>query len=154
MRIATEFQGFSRALHDEAVGYVVDDISVRMNDELAATLRTALTTNRQLESKNAQPSSLGADFGRLGFVFWTSLAAAYPEESSRWNRTLETLNTARNAIAHDDEAKLAEVAAMGWPTTQRRTAERFRRRIDGLADAMDNVVAEKMQALTGGPRPW
>lgn len=153
VRVAVEFQGYSRDLHDEAVDHLVKHLAVT-NQALAPVLRSSLTLNRGLDRVNAQPSSLGSDFGRLGMSFWPLLKTTYPAHADQWNSVLETLNKARNGIAHHDEGKLREVADEGWPTRRLRTAERFRRSLHQLVDGMDTVVGVHLQSLIGGSPPW
>jgi hypothetical protein len=77
-------------------------------------MQASLTRNRDLDRGNAQPSSLGSDFERLGFRLWPVLAARYKRTNS-WNRGLEALNLARNGIAHSDVAKIQDAARRGFP---------------------------------------
>jgi hypothetical protein len=152
LRIAGEFQGFARDLHDEASAYAVSRTAL-VSGATADLLRQYLTLNRQLDRGNAQPASLGSDFGRLGMSFWPDLTA-HKVMASRWNDSLSRLNQARNGIAHDDQAKMRAVASAGWPLSHRRTAERFLRDVKQLVDAMDIVVGAHLQTLFGGPSPW
>lgn len=153
VRVAVEFQGYSRDLHDEAVDHLVNHLATT-NGALAPVLRSSLTLNRGLDRVNAQPSSLGSDFGRLGLSFWPRLKTTYPSQAEHWHSVLETLNNARNGIAHNDEGKLRAVANEGWPTRQLRTAKRFRRSMGQLVDGMDIIVGAHLQSLMGGAPPW
>lgn len=153
VRLAIEFQGFSRDLHDQAVDHLVSHLAAT-SPSIAPVLQTSLTLNRALDKVNAQPSSLGADFQRLGMSFWSALKTEFPAKATIWNDTLEQLNKARNGIAHHDTSKLNEVHIAGWPTTQVATAQRFRTRLEQLVDGMDKVVSRHLQSLTGGPAPW
>jgi hypothetical protein len=154
LRVAAEFQGFSRALHDQGVDVFVAE-AAPLNAALQTTLRLRLTEGRKLGTGNAQPSALGSDFGRLGMQFWPDLsvsAGAVP--ASRWNKTLAALNKARNAIAHADEAGMSELESEGWKLSQLATIKRFKRTADGLTQAMDTVVSAHIVRLFGGSPPW
>ncbi len=68
---------------------------------LECILRGEFTRNRQLNRGNAQPASIGADFGRLEIKFWDEVRKQDPG-SDAWKADLELLNEWRNAIAHQD----------------------------------------------------
>jgi hypothetical protein len=153
VRVAVEFQGYSRDLHDEAVDHMANHLTAT-SGAIASVFRSSLTLNRALDKVNAQPSSLGSDFGRLGMAFWPALKAAFPATAGYWHTELETLNEARNGLAHHDEAKLRSVADAGSPTGQLATARRFRRSMNNLVGGIDTVVGNHLQSLIGGPPPW
>jgi len=95
--LAAEFQGFCRELHTEAVRYLVAAVPI----EMQVIVGRALTLNRQLDLGNANPATLGSDFGRLGVVWWQSVdqvEASGPDMRDE----LEKLNAWRNAVAHND----------------------------------------------------
>lgn len=151
LRLAGEFQGYCRDLHDEAAS----DFARRAggsNLVLRQQLQLMLTRNRQLDRGNAQSSSLGSDFGALGMLFWASV-----ETADRWGvsrkRHLDRINQARNAIAHDLSGDLASLRTEGYPCTLR-TVSRWRSALDGLAVTMDDVVADYLSKLFAGSRPW
>jgi hypothetical protein len=62
--LAAHFQGYSRDLHSECVDHLL--LMIAPPKPLQQLLRTELTRGRHLDRGNAQPSSLGADFRRLG----------------------------------------------------------------------------------------
>lgn len=151
LRLAGEFQGFARDLHDLAIDHLVSALGSG-NAGLESMLHANLTTSRQLDKHNAQPASLGSDFNRLGFQLWPALTAAQPR-AAVWQRDLNMLNQARNAIAHAEDHKLAQLAADGYPM-QLSTVKRWRRSLDGLAACMDDVVASSLAQLLGTAAPW
>jgi hypothetical protein len=151
LRLAGEFQGFGRDLHDLAVDYFVDIVSAG-NADLAQVLRERTTTNRQLDRGNAQPGSLGSDFAMLGLTLWPALEQADPRAAG-WNASLERLNTARNAIAHVDEDTLAQLRRENQPVTLA-AIRTWRRGLDQLAATMDDVVSAYLDQLLGHGRPW
>jgi len=151
LRVAGEFQGFARDLHTLAVDHFVASVA-GSNTTLANVLRVRLTGNRQLDRGNAQPGSLGADFGLLGMKLWDLLEAADPWTVQR-RVNLEKLNEARNAVAHANEAERAKIAQAGYPM-QLPTIRRWRRTLDGLARTMDDVVSDYLDGLLGAGKPW
>jgi hypothetical protein len=138
--LASQFQRYCRALHSECVDYLVPNL-LPLN--LQPSVRTLLTQDLQLKSKNAQPASIGADFNRFGVDFWTEVAVNDPRKVEQ--HLLQELNTSRNAIAHqdfDDERvfRLREV-------------RRWRRACERLAKWFDEVMRRHLENLTG-TSPW
>lgn len=129
LRLASEFQGFARDLHDEAINAVVVAVAPGA-PEMQAVLRIPYAADRG----NADPGALGKDFGLFGMQLWADLESRYPARCATWNRTLEILNTARNGIAHDDRSKLARARASGWPMTLQ-SVSRWRSALNGLPKA-------------------
>jgi hypothetical protein len=151
LRLAGEFQGFARHLHDLAVDHFVDIVSAG-NVQLAEVLEQRTKTNRKLDRGNAQPGSLGSDFALLGLTLWPALEHADPRTSD-WKASLERLNAVRNAIAHVDQDALDQLRRDGHPVTL--TAVRsWQRDLDRLAVAMDDVVSTYLDGLLGQGRPW
>src|SRR5437016_2897894 len=73
MLLASHFQGFCRDLHSECVAHLLAVISPP--PPLWNLVRAEFDRSRLLDRGNAQPSSLGADFARLGIDLWRDLAA-------------------------------------------------------------------------------
>lgn len=99
MLLASQFQGFCRDLHTECISHLIAFINPP-----ALTLhivQARFTEGRQLDSRNAQPDSIGSDFGRLGIKFWEEVCKINRKNSER-NLELKRLNTWRNAIAHQN----------------------------------------------------
>jgi hypothetical protein len=151
LRLAGEFQGYARDLHDLGVDHLVHSIAPP-GSPLASTLRINLTLKRDLDRGNAQSNSLKNDFLRFGFDMWSALALKDPR-SARWKQSLEALNRARNAIAHAEDQKLRTLAAEGYPM-QLGTIRTWRTHLNSLARSMDRVVADSLAALTGQGAPW
>jgi len=151
LRLASEFQGFTRDLHDEA-GLFVTRILAPGNQRLQVTLRIPCTANRKLSQGNADPGSLGTDFGLFGMQLWPALYARYPTRGPVWNKKLAALNTARNGIVHDDATKIAKVRAEGWTLTLQ-SVDRWKSALDGLAQGMDLVSGAHLR-LMYGTSPW
>jgi hypothetical protein len=151
LRLAGEFQGYARELHDLAVDHFVYVVA-QSNAPLANVLRARMTGNRQLDKGNAHPGSLGADFSLLGMTLWGDLKTANPRVTA-WNNDLFALNEARNAIAHAEEGKLVRLRQDGYPITLG-TIRRWKRSLDGLVETMDDVVRDYLDRLLGAGRPW
>lgn len=63
LALASEFHGFTRDLHDLAVGAFVS-CAAPDNGRLADVVRARLTDGRALAKGNPHPDALAADFGR------------------------------------------------------------------------------------------
>ena len=151
LRLAGEFQGFVRDLHDEAV----DVFLARCHHPTRAfesNLRILLSSNRQLSNRNATSSTLQQDFGRFGFLILDDIKSGY-RYGPTWLKRLEELNMARNGVAHDDQAKMAAAAGGGGRLGLRRVRE-WHSAVRGLAQAFDRVTAENLAKVMGGEEPW
>jgi hypothetical protein len=149
--VMSEFQGFARDLHDLAVDVFVTR-AADGNQPLGAVIRGHLTSDRKLSKGNANPGALGSDFGRLGLALWPALAAHHPAAPG-WNHALESLNEARNAIAHADEARLLRLRSEGHPITLREI-KRWRSTLDALSATLDAVVSRHLADLFAASAPW
>jgi len=145
--LAAQFQGFCRDLHSECVDHLVRMIHSPL--AVRPLVRDEFTRDRQLGRGNAHPSSLGADFRRLGIQLWAEMEAHDPRTSSL-KRFLEELNQWRNAIAHQD----FDPQRFGGTTNLRlNQVRRWRRACERLARGLDEVMRRHMQSLTGSS-PW
>ena len=151
LRLASEFQGFARDLHDEAVAavalYLVPG-QPRLQDVVALPYRAG----RRLDRGNAEPSGLREDFNMFGVELWTEIGLRHPMRGQQWREGLARLNQARNGVAHDDPGKVTSVALAGWPPTLR-SVRRWRGALDCLAGAMDDVLGRHLFGLYG-TAPW
>ena len=95
--LASQFQGFCRDLHSECVDHLVSMLLT----SLQPIVRAEFALNRQLDSRNAQPGSLGADFGRLGVDFWIEVEA-HDSGNKQRKTMLDELNAWQNAIVHQN----------------------------------------------------
>lgn len=141
--LSAQFQGFCRNLHSEAVDFITQTAQPLV---LAPIVKTLLTQGRKLDSGNPNPGNLGADFGRLGMTFWKDVLATDPTNAAR-HAELETLNTWRNAIAHQDWSKV------GGPNLRLTRVRNWRRVCRTLAVAFDQAVAGYLTGLAGS-KPW
>jgi hypothetical protein len=149
--LASEFQGFCRDLHDEAVLAMVTVVAPhdpRLRQVLALPYRSA----RKLDRGNAEPGGLGNDFGLLGMTLWPDLKIRYPAKSQGRRDKPELLNLARNGIAHDDVGKIGKIHAAGWTLTLP-SIRKGHTGLDGLAGGMDDVVRDGLQQLLK-VTPW
>src|SRR5262245_6790514 len=143
--LASQFQGFCRDLHSECIDFLV----APMTPALRPLVQREFAWGRQLDRGNAQPSSLGADFGRLGILLWPAVVSHDPGNAARKVR-LEMLNNWRNAIAHQD----FDPTKLGGATTLRLSqVRRWRVACHKLARTFDEVMRRHIQDLTGS-WPW
>jgi hypothetical protein len=152
LRVAAEFQGFARDLHDEAVDFFGVHVG-SSNLALSGVLTTLLSSDRGLDKGNAHPQNLAKDFGRMGLQLWTELKGV-SARAGQWERTLMAMNKARNAIAHHDVQKLDELERDGWKLSRLETTRRFQRASGSTAAAMDTVVGSHLERIFGRGKPW
>jgi hypothetical protein len=138
--VPSQFQGYCRDLHAESVDYLVPNVTPL---SFQASTRELLTQGLQLKRGNAQPGSIGADFGRFGLDFWTEVKRYSPYD--RELTSLLELNEWRNAIAHQDLA--------GRGTLHLRRVRRWRSACGRLARWFDEVMGDHLQKLTK-TSPW
>lgn len=148
LRLAAEFQGFARELHDLGA----QAVAASGSGPMVGVVQRSLVLNRQLDRGNAQPSALGADFGRFGVDWWPELTKRDTRTTGR-QQQLDLLNRARNAIVHSLPTALAQLENEGHPPTLA-TVKKWRSGLNGLAATMDGVLAHHVAQLKDGPAPW
>ena len=142
--LASQFQGFCRGLHSEAADVVANATAPAL---LGPVMRERLLAGRQLDRGNAQPSSIGSDFGRFfASRFWEALDAASPRFERR-RAELEALNAWRNAIVHQD------FAVVGASRLRVAQVRRWRVACRDLAVGFDRALGRHLRMLVGS-RPW
>jgi hypothetical protein len=144
--LAAHFQAYCRSLHSDSTQRLVE----ASDPVTAAVLATNLSFGRQLDHGNAQPSALGADFGRLRLEFWAVVKAADTRNTAR-QRKLEELNDWRNAIAHHDIER--HRADLNPHTVTLAACNTWHSALNGLAESFDRVLADHLERLLG-TRPW
>lgn len=145
--VASQFQGFCRDLHTESVTVIVDIIQPPAM--LTQIVRNRFMLGRQLESKDAQPSSLGSDFGWFGIGFWNDVNA-FLQDGGVAQTKLDELNNWRNAIAHQN---FKSVSPGGPPNLTLKQVRKWRSVCNQLARAFDRVMWRYLRSLKGKP-PW
>jgi hypothetical protein len=150
-RLASQFQGFCRDLHDDAVNAILDAVAVS-DEEMRGMLTNGLTVGRGLDRRSADPKTVDDDFARLGADQWVGLAAVRPEAVSSWREGLGALHRARNGVAHDDRDAIAAVAVAGWPVRVD-TVRKWRNLLDDTAEGIDTVASKEISRLIG-KNPW
>ncbi|MGQ0630006.1 MAG: hypothetical protein ACT4P1_03125 [Sporichthyaceae bacterium] len=148
VRLATEFQGFCRDLHDSSIETIV---TTRLGGDpaMASLMRSLLEDKRRLDTGNAGWGNVCHDFTRLGIRLADELAARNPGSYGEWVETLERLNKARNAIAHDDRSRLAECQAQRPLTIS--TFRAWRRTLSAIAAGLDETVGAYLKELANSP---
>lgn len=143
--LASHFQGFCRSLHDEAVDHVVGPLAPR----LRSLVREQFFVSRKLDTGNANPGNIGADFGRLGLELWPAAAAIDRRTAARRGR-LEELNAWRNAVAHQQFK--GPMVARARPL-RLSDVRRWRSACVALAWTFDEAVRRWLTTLVG-VAPW
>jgi hypothetical protein len=151
LRLAAQFQGFAKHLHTE-VAVTFGDLAQPNDHALARVISTGLQTRRELDRLNAQEDSLASDFGRFGIDLWDDMTRRDARTPKRRTH-LRWFNTARNALAHDDLAKLAPVLEAGY-RIDLDWLRRWRQALDGLAGTIDDVMSAHLARQFGVARPW
>jgi hypothetical protein len=151
LRLAAEFQGFARELH--ALGAEkFSELALPDNASVARMIRNTILKKRQLDAGNADSGTLAGDFGRLGVDLWDRLRRRNRLNEDRKYK-LDQLNKARNAIAHDNQQKFAELDAAGWRLHLADVRD-WRSCLGALAGDMDYVVGNHLSTVFGVPAPW
>lgn len=148
--LAAQFQQFCRDLHTEAASALA---AAAQPAAVGQILQLNLTANRQLDKANAQPSSIGSDFAKLGLRIWNTLDSQDKRNITRQTR-LKQLNVWRNAVAHQDFAlEPNDQQVVG--TTQRalRWVRTWRSACEALAVQMDRAVYTYIREKVGVV-PW
>lgn len=151
LRLASEFQGFARDLHNEATKAVAHSLAGGDPARLPLVL-DLFVMHRRLDRGNATPAGLNDDFSMFQLRLWAALERRHPTKDPQWRMKLERLNDARNSLAHDDQERLQRVVAAGWPPTLR-SVRRWRTALDALATAMDDVIGSHLRQ-SYGITPW
>jgi hypothetical protein len=144
--LASQFQGFGRDLHTESADYLARAVP---NPALRGIIQIELRRQRKLDVGNPNPTNLGTDFNRLGLKFWTEVGASDARAAHR-RLQLESLNTWRNAIAHQD---FDPVKLGGRTTLLLQEVRAWRSACDGLARTFDAVLRHHLGTVTGS-FPW
>lgn len=146
MLLSSQFQGFCRDLHSECVDYLVSEAPSQDSGDV---LRRNLLYGRKLEIGNPNPGNIGSDFGRffaIGVKFWDYVYQV-DRRSQRRRERIEDLNSWRNAIAHQDFARVGSVF-LRLPTVRG-----WRQACQGLAASFDAVMHARLTLLVG-QSPW
>lgn len=151
LRLAAEFQGFSRDLHTRGVD-IFADWSSGGTAALGNVVQTLLTRGLKLDTGNAEPGSLGDAFNRFGLAWWPALARRNRFSPAR-QQQLERLNRARNAIAHARLDELGLLRQEGYPLTLD-TVRTWRSALNGLTVTMDVVLARHLGTFFNRTPPW
>jgi hypothetical protein len=146
--VASQFQGFCRDLHTESGIILIDYLSPpALLDQI---IRNRFVEGRQLESRNAQASSVGSDFGWFGVEFWDQANAILADNKVAM-KELERFNDWRNAIAHQNFRKVVTPPAQ--PKLKLQQVRTWRALCNRLARTFDRLMRTYLTSLIGGP-PW
>ncbi len=143
--LSSQFQGFCRDLHSECVDYFAKSVP---NGILRAAFSKLFIQNRKLDKGNPNPGNIGADYNRFGLAFWDEVGSLSFQNQDR-QRRLDTLNTWRNAIAHQD----FDVTILGATSLRIKRVREWRVDCNQLAVSFDEVMRSYIQQINGGS-PW
>lgn len=145
--LASQFQGYCRDLHAECVDHVLSVLAPP--PDLRILVEAEFTRGRQLDRGNAHSGSLGTDFDRLGIKLWNAVDLHDPTGPAA-RQQLDSLNTWRNAIAHQDfnPAKLGGVVELRLAQVRK-----WRAACKRLARVFDAVLRQHLEVLTK-KTPW
>jgi hypothetical protein len=90
LRLASEFQGFTRDLHDEAGLFIARSLAPG-SQQLQDSLRIPYTLHRKMNQGNADPGTLGNDFGLFGMVLWGDCTRDIPRTRQGGTRSWRLL---------------------------------------------------------------
>ena len=146
-RLAAEFQGYCRDLHDGAIDHIVANLTPSGGSGLLLVTRSAFITGRSLDKGNPNWGNLCSDFKRIGLTLADSLETAYPRSYNDWITSVGRLMEARNAIAHGNEKEI--LACRQTQPLTLRTFRQWRGRLMRLAVSVDGLVGAHLNSLTG-----
>ena len=150
IRIASEFQGFVRDLHDECLNIFIDYGESR-HEAFDVIVRNSLELRRKIDRGNATWPNICEDSSRLGISLAQELRASHPRQYRGWIEKLRRLNDARNAIAHGNHHAITASAAV-QPLTLG-SFRIWRSALRSLASGIDKTAREYLEGLSG-TRPW
>lgn len=139
VQLAARFQRYSRDLHDAAA----EALATAAPEPYRTLLKRLLEADRRLDRHNATSAVLTSDFRRFGLDLWPALGATAVHS----RHTLDEVNAARNAIAHQDAPKLDALRL------DLAVFRDWRRTLDELAAAVDSAVSDHLTEVTGHD-PW
>jgi hypothetical protein len=145
--LASQFQAYCRDLLTESAAHLMTFIQPPLL--VWQLVEAGFIRGRQLDSRNAQPSSIEADFRILGIQFCKAVIDDHPHNESR-RKELEELNKWRNAIAHQN---FSAVGPRVTPRLNLAQVRRWRSVCKGLARSFDEVMRAHLQSLIG-ISPW
>lgn len=147
--LVAQFQSFCRDLHDEATRVHVDAAIAGQKQ----TLHLLIRQGRKLDTHNPRRSTLGHDFGRLGFSLVDDLKGTGPDTVAQLD-LLDLLVDYRDVIGHGDEVRIAAFEASGRVKATKKSYMEHRRSLEALAGTLDSTVAAGLARVLGTPAPW
>jgi len=146
MLLSSQFQGFCRDLHSEAVDHLANSAT---NAPFRAAFQAEFTLHRKLDKGNPTSGNIGADFNRLGVRFWDQVTSRGRRNETRRD-ALDDLARWRNAIAHQD---FDPVKLGGIKTLRFNVVQQWRKKCDQLSIVFDRVMHQHLLQITGAA-PW
>lgn len=146
--LAAQFQRFCADLHAECVDVLVEGVP----PNIKLIVVSNFLQGRHLDKGNAQPSSIGRDFGRLGIQLWPELKRWSPRIVV-FQALLLQLNTWRNAVAHDDFSDTNFFPRGNNTALRLGLVRKWRRACNQIALGMDKVMRDYVSGIKG-TSPW
>jgi len=78
--LSSQFQGYCRHLHTDCANHLLASV---VSAVLLATYRDNFLFGRKLDTGNPNRGNIGADFNRLGLLFWTAVDTDHPRNPQR-----------------------------------------------------------------------
>jgi hypothetical protein len=138
--LSSQFQGFCRDLHSEAILHVADHVTPAPMKDL---VREQLLAGRVLDRGNPTPGNLGSDFARFGLELWPTLLSR-GKRNLRRRDLLSEMSAWRNAIAHQD---FDSPALGGRSTVTIESVRRWRAACNGLVVELEAVLGHHLVSL-------
>lgn len=148
LTMMSEFQGFTRDLHDLAVQRLIQSSGAQPG--FVPILTEGMTSGRGIDRGNATLRTLKSDFARIGLTPFR--LAAYTIRNGDQDE-YEHLVTMRNALAHGNEVNLRTLRARGDQDTVSWARKRLPV-LNRMARSIDHLVWDHLQAVTGSANPW
>lgn len=142
--LAAQFQKLCRDLHSEATNHLLQPID---NQDVRQACLSVMTQGRKLDSGNANSANITNDFKRLGIMNVFDDLVSLDSRNGARKKQLDHLIDWRNAISHQNFTRL-KAGSVNFGQVRR-----WRRTLDDLSSALDQVVAAHLGRVVG-TRPW
>ena len=142
--LASEFQGFSRDLHDETATEIMD-LMTGLPLVLRSIAPMTAVQRRALNRGSATTRTVGEDFKLMGVSVWRLVQRAERERYPLWRRALDDVHRIRNASVHANRSSLASLIEEGLVTWARWQAAKTM--IGELVLGMDGAVTAYLRSV-------
>lgn len=147
--VVSEFQGFTRDLHDLMVQRLVSASGA--DPGLVPILTEGLTAGRGIDRGNADLRTIKADFARVGMTP-LDLSTYNPRWGAGDSAEFPHVFRLRNVLAHGNERRLRALRGEGVQDTVT-WARRRLPVLNRVGKSLDHLVWDYLQRIIGG-NPW